>query len=94
MTDPKDWKQYAMTVGDLKRKLARHSEDLPVIMSKDAEGNGYSPLFGVWPAHYEAASSYNGEIKDDEENYEEDEYDSYAEYLGDAVPVVLLGPVN
>jgi len=67
-------------------------------MSKDAEGNGYSPLSGVWPGWYEADSTYSGEIKDNEDDFDHGDHEgwasTYEEYLGDAVPVVVLGPVN
>jgi hypothetical protein len=91
-----EWKQYAVTVGRLKEELAKFPDDTPVILSKDAEGNGHSPLVGAWPAHYEATSTWSGEIKDNEDDFDPDEgwASTYEEYLGDAVPVVLLGPVN
>jgi hypothetical protein len=93
-----EWQQYAYTVGRLKARLAEFPDDTPVIMSKDAEGNGYSPLSGVYPARYEATSTYSGEIRDEEDDFSGEDYNgdpiSYAEYVGEAVPVVLLGPVN
>lgn len=99
MSDSSNWQQYAYTVKMLKARLAEYPDDTIVIMSKDAEGNGYSPLAGVYSGHYEADSTWSGEIKDTEEDWNDDNFgddkaDSYAEYLGSAVPVVLLGPVN
>ena len=46
-------------------ELARILLDGPdgeVVMQKDAEGNGYSPLSGADPAHYVPDSTYSGEV--------------------------------
>jgi hypothetical protein len=98
MANQIDWRQYAYTVGELREKLKQFPDDTPVIMSSDAEGNSYSPLAGVHAAHYEADSTWSGEIKDTKEDWEQGAFEfgdeAYASYLGDAVPVVLLGPVN
>ncbi len=36
-----------MTVGELKLKLEELPEDMVIILQKDSEGNGYSPLSGA-----------------------------------------------
>lgn len=36
-----------MTVKELKEKLKNYPDDMLVIVQKDAEGNGYSPLNGL-----------------------------------------------
>lgn len=91
MTDEtKDWKQYATTVGALRDKLADLPADMPVIMSRDAEGNGYSPLSSVWSDYvYEPETSHSGDVYGPEDREDEDSY-----YPEDGTPVVLLGPVN
>lgn len=44
--------------------------DLEVVLSKDVEGNGYSPLAGTSIGHYEPDSTYSGEFTDpDDEDY-------------------------
>jgi hypothetical protein len=56
--------------------------DLPAIIQKDSEGNGYSPLAGIDAAFYVADTTWSGEAY-----REEDKPD-------DAVPCVVLYPVN
>lgn len=75
---------HCMTVGQLKEELAGMDDELIVVMSKDAEGNGYSPLSGVETAVYEAESNWSGEV------HEEDDEDLYP----DTRRCVVLGPVN
>lgn len=87
MVSTDEWRQFATTVGALKEALAGVPDDTPVILEKDAEGNGYSPLSGVYTdCVYEAESNWSGEVHStDDEDYEPDERD---------VRVVVLGPVN
>lgn len=83
-----DWRQYVITAGDLRARLERVPDDTPVILQKDAEGNGYSPLSNVETEGYvyEPDSTYSGEVHDTEDgDYEADDRD---------VKIVLLGPVN
>lgn len=88
--DTSDWTQYIITAGDLRSRLEGVPDDTPVILSKDAEGNGYSPLSNVETTGclYEPESTWAGHVYDTEP---EDE-DSYVPENG--TPVVLLGPVN
>lgn len=56
--------QY-ITVGDLKKLLKGESNDAIVILQKDSEGNGYSPLSKVEPdLQYEADSTWSGYVYD------------------------------
>lgn len=50
-----------MTVGELIEYLKEFNPDMQVILQKDAEGNGYSPLCGAGEAIYVAVSTYSGE---------------------------------
>ena len=98
----------AMNLGELKALLAgleRLPDDTPVILQKDSEGNGYSPLSGGEPAWYIADSTYSGEVylmpqdededgdEDEDEDGDEDEDDDQID-PDDAVPAVVLWPVN
>jgi hypothetical protein len=96
------------TIGDLKRMIAVAeaaglTDDAVVIIAKDAEGNGFSPLAdrssdGV----YRAESSYAGSI----EYWDEDDVDdlgpdrpTWSEWYADAqadgcVPCLVLWPTN
>lgn len=54
-----------MTVGQLRARLAGYHDDLPIVMSKDAEGNGYSPLEDVEATLYVAHTTWSGECYPD-----------------------------
>tara|TARA_R110000851_G_scaffold173052_1_gene319366 strand:+ start:1313 stop:1570 length:258 start_codon:yes stop_codon:yes gene_type:complete len=54
-----------MKVTDLIAKLQKMDPDLEVIMQKDSEGNGYSPLSGIDAnGIYIAESTYSGDVYD------------------------------
>jgi hypothetical protein len=42
-----------MTVKELREALAELPDDLLVVVSRDAEGNGYSPASGISPGEYD-----------------------------------------
>lgn len=69
-----------MTVKDLKEQIADLPDDMEVILQKDSEGNGYSPLAGVDPdGIYVADTSWSGQVFDgnwtsDEAGYEEKDW--------------------
>ena len=50
-----------MKVKELIERLQKLPEDSLVVMSEDAEGNGYSPLSNVEEALYEAETTWYGE---------------------------------
>jgi len=79
-----------MTVKELIDKLKDLPPDMPVVMSKDAEGNGYSPLSTVDRVWYVAESTWSGVIYDDDD-LEEAKADGMAD---DAEKVVCFWPVN
>ena len=70
-----------MTCGELADYLTAQPRDRLVILEKDAEGSGYSPLFGAREGSYLADSTWSGEI------VSPDDYP-------DAPRVIVLGPVN
>jgi hypothetical protein len=69
-----------ITAKELRELLADVPDDVIVIMSKDAEGNRYSPLASYSTGmHYEADSGWSGEIRNPEEKDSDDQtyyYDS------------------
>lgn len=72
-----------MTAGQLIDILKKCDPNVIVILQKDAEGNGYSPLAGTdSDVTYGATSTYSGDV------YSLDESDE------DVVPCVVLYPVN
>lgn len=54
-----------MTVEELRRALQAFPDDALVVLAKDAEGNGYSPLANTWQGFYEADSTWFGSAYDD-----------------------------
>lgn len=53
----------AVTVGELKARLATLDDALLVVMSKDGEGNGFSPLADVDPCEYLPEETWCGGVK-------------------------------
>jgi hypothetical protein len=47
-----------MTVKELIEELQKEDPSCLVVMAKDSEGNGYSPLRYYWRGAYRAESSY------------------------------------
>lgn len=78
------------TVGELKAWLANLPDQLPIILSKDAEGNDFSPLCDRNQGWYIPTSPWSGESwaadddADDEDCIPPD----------DALPALFLWPVN
>lgn len=77
-----------MTVSELKKYLDNFNDDDIVVMSKDSEGNYFSPLSDVSEGLYDADSTYNGEFYCDSNIEEDDEW----EYEG--TNSVCLWPIN
>ena len=54
-----------MTVKELKQEIESLPDDMLVILQKDAEGNGYSPLSGTdTDVIYIPDSTYSGDVYD------------------------------
>ena len=93
--DLNDWKQYTITAGVLRERLKDVPDDTPVILQKDAEGNGYSPLAGADEGMYEAESTYGGEAYMTSEQIAADPaYTEEDEAPEGAARVIVLWPVN
>lgn len=76
-----------MTVDELRAVLEGLDPDTLVVMSKDAEGNNFSPLAGVEPdTLYVAQTGYGGEC------FHPDGWDDY--YTDDYEKAVCLWPTN
>ena len=87
----------AMNVKELRDALAGLPDDMPVILQKDAEGNGYSPLYGVdgENAAYVARTTWDGEVKRRRLS-DEDRAAGFCDedVSTDGAPCVVLWPVN
>jgi len=83
-----------MTVRELIALLKKKNPERIVIMAKDTEGNGYSPLHGMWSGAYLAETTWSGEAgietltqTDIDERYTKED-------VIDGVPAIVLVPVN
>lgn len=87
-----------MTLDELRATLAELDHlpgDTPVIMSKDAEGNGFSPLVEVDPGMYLAETTYSGEhYMTEEQRQATDDPDEYGKAPEESVRAVFLWPTN
>lgn len=76
-----------MTASELIDRLSQVPPDTIVIISKDAEGNGFSPLEEAdEAARYVPDNEWSGDV------LHPDDYDEYD--AADLVPAVCLWPVN
>jgi hypothetical protein len=83
------------TCGELADYLATQPRDRKIVLQKDAEGNGYSPLADADEAMYAADNTWSGDVyMTPEELAEQKDPDDYSEAPEDAERVVVLGPVN
>lgn len=90
-----------MTVKDLRVALDGFADDLLVVLQKDAEGNGYSPLSNAGEAMYVAETTWHGEAYPTPEELAVlvanpgSGWDASQDGApGGAVRVLVLGPVN
>lgn len=78
-----------MTVKELIEELKKIDDvSRLVVLQKDSEGNGYSPLSGAGESWYIADSTWSGEC-----HHPEDIASGDVE-LGDDVKAVVLWPIN
>ena len=85
-----------MTLNDLRKQLdaLNMPGDTPVILAKDAEGNGFSPAVEAEVAMYAAETTWSGERYMTEEGQAAGVPDEYSEAPDDAVRAVFLWPTN
>lgn len=86
-----------MTKDELIRELQESSApgDTVIVMSKDAEGNGYSPLADLSLGMYDAECTWAGEVYMTDEARENTGIpDEYSAAPDTAVLAIVLGPVN
>lgn len=57
-----------MTIGELKAVIENLPDGLEIVMSKDAEGNGFSPLSELSLQKYLEHSDWSGELVSEEED--------------------------
>ena len=74
-----------MKVRELMEVLSNVDPEAEVVMSKDAEGNGYSPFSHLWSGCYVAHTTWSGEAFD----MSPDECPD-----GPSVAAIILKPIN
>lgn len=84
-----------MKVKDLKKLLETVDDERIVIMSKDSEGNDFSPLSSLDDeSAYESDSTYSGEIGIEKLTPELEKKGYTEEEVSHGVPALVLWPVN
>jgi len=84
-----------MTIKELINELKDLPENMEIIMSKDGEGNSFSPLYEIGTGLYVAYSTWSGEV------YNEDDKEEVAMGNSDAkanntkpILSIILWPTN
>lgn len=86
-----------MTLAELRAQLDALNlpGDTLVVLAKDAEGNGHSPLVEAEHAMYLAETTWSGErYITEQQRLAEENPDDWSEAPDDAVPAVFLWPTN
>lgn len=86
-----------MTLNELRKQLDALNVpgDTPVILAKDAEGNGFSPAVEAEVALYAADSTWSGErYMTEAERQATGQPDEYSEAPEGSVRAVFLWPTN
>lgn len=86
-----------LTVGELKTILSGYPDDYNVVLAKDEEGNGFSPLATTDPAFYEAETTWQGEasfVVGDAFGLDEDDPDYNDDLPVESANCVVLWPTN
>lgn len=87
-----------MKVKDLLEQLNYYNDinpNMEIIISRDSEGNGYSPLCQVDDAYYVPNSKYSGEVYYEYNLQEEpEEYGDYADEIRSNPLALILYPNN
>jgi len=78
-----------MKVEELIKQLSKLNPKAIVVLQKDSEGNGYSPLAGSEAAKYRAENTYSGEVPHPDDIKEMDKEDKKG-----LVDCVVLWPIN
>lgn len=86
-----------MKISALKKAIKQFDDEMEVVLQKDAEGNGYSPLAEVHGnAIYIAESTWGGDVYSTEWSADEAcmESDEWEEFKALNPKCVILAPIN
>ena len=78
-----------VTVAQLIKQLSKLDPKAVVILQRDSEGNGFSPLVGAEAAKYRAENKWSGEVPHPDDLEDMDEEDKKG-----LVDCVVLWPTN
>jgi hypothetical protein len=83
------------TVSELIDYLETLDGDMEIVLQKDSEGNGYSPLAGSALVKYQAETTWAGQTYDLDDFDDREYYNEMYEGSFDELPtVVVLYPTN
>lgn len=85
-----------ITVGEFKEHLNNYDDNDVIIMSKDEEGNKYSPLDEGMESIYEPECTWSGNIHYLDDMTSEEIEEKYGEDIknGNLVKCIVLYPIN
>lgn len=84
-----------LTVGEFITELQKLDPCRVLVMAKDAEGNGFSPLGGLWEGAYKPDSTWSGQVGfESPASAVANGYDAFEDVLEGGQPCVVLTPVN
>ena len=75
-------------------ELEAGEADPIVVLSKDAEGNSYSPLSDYSMGKYLAYTHYSGDFQSNSNIQDDNEYGDYDHYIEDGEDAIALWPIN
>jgi len=86
-----------MKIAELKKAIEQFDDDMEIILQKDGEGNGYSPLADVnGNAIYIPTSTWSGDIYSTEWSADDAclDIDDWEEFKSSNPNCVVLAPIN
>ena len=84
-----------MNVRELREALSEYPDEMLVVMSKDSEGNDFSPLYEAQEGMYHAETTWYGEVHPTPEQIAADDaYTEEDEAPEGAERAVVLWPTN
>ena len=83
-----------MTVKELIELLRDQNPDAIVVMSKDSEGNSYSPFSSLWAGSYLAETTWGGKVGLSELTPKDKKMGYGEEDVIDGEAAVILQPTN
>lgn len=83
-----------MKVKELLEELSKVDPERDVILQKDGEGNGFSPLYGLWEGSYLPDSTWSGEVGLETLTEEDVQAGFTEDDVVDGTPVVVFVPTN